>query len=456
MQINDLFNPALLNKYNINGPRYTSYPTALEFSEQIEPDLLSCAYQSSSAKALSVYIHIPFCHSLCYYCGCNKVVTRHQNKADEYLDYLEQEVVMRAQVMTAKPLQQIHLGGGTPSFLDLAQMQRLITLMHTHFSVAQTAEISIEVDPRRIDTSYIEGLAELGFNRISFGVQDINERVQQAINRIQSTTHIAELVDCAKRVGFKSVNLDLIYGLPHQTSETFADTIDAAIAMQPARVSLFSYAHLPSRFAAQRKIKDEWLPDAATKTALMRLAMEKFVAAGYELIGMDHFAKPDDELAIAQREGALHRNFQGYTTQGDLDLLGLGVSSISSIGNAYGQNPKQLKEYYAALDAQSSLTEKGCQLSSDDMIRRYTIQQLMCNLKLHFQDLDARFKIDSKTYFANEIQRLAPFVDDQIMHVDEHGIMVFEHARLLIRLICMQFDAYLKRDVARPQYSKVI
>lgn len=456
MQIQEMFNPALLNKYNVNGPRYTSYPTALEFNDDITPALLDNAASASTHDGLSLYVHIPFCHSLCFYCGCNKIVTRHQDKASRYLTYLEREMQRREAACARYTVHQLHLGGGTPSFLTLAQMADLMHALKKYFRFAEQAEISIEIDPRRVTEDYVTGLAALGFNRLSIGVQDVNYQVQEAINRVQSTSHIKTLVDAAHAAGFTSINLDLIYGLPHQTPDTFATTLAAVKAMSPERISLFSYAHLPARFAAQRKIKDEWLPDAETKTALMKQAMQSLTKAGYVLIGMDHFAKPDDELARAQDAGVLHRNFQGYTTQGDLDLLGLGVSSISAIGPAYGQNPKTLNEYYAAIDGNTALTVKGCQLSDDDMLRRDVIQSLMCNLSLSFADIESRFPVKVNDYFAEEISLLSEFERDGLLEIHADHIRVFEHARLLIRVICMTFDAYLKRSAHIQRYSRVI
>lgn len=456
MSISELFDPARMQKYNINGPRYTSYPTALEFGDITHATPVEHALEQSIATSVSLYIHIPFCHSLCYYCGCNKIVTRHNDKADRYLDYLAKEMAMRSNAFVGRKVEQIHLGGGTPSFLSERQQTRLMTLIKANFEVAEDAEVGIEIDPRRVTPQYLKHLSSLGYNRLSIGVQDTDYNVQEAINRVQSTSHIAHLVDYARAVGFKSVNLDLIYGLPHQTPETFASTLAAVKAMQPERISLFSYAHLPSRFAAQRKIKDEWLPKAAEKTALMKQAMESLTKIGYELIGMDHFALPDDELAIAQRNGELHRNFQGYTTRGDLDLLGLGVSSISAVGNAYLQNPKTLNDYYGQLDAGEELATRGVFLSASDLLRRYVIQQLMCNLSLQFAAVENRFAIDFTHHFDVELEALKEFEDDGLLEITPQGITVFPSARLFIRIICMTFDAYLRETAHQHRYSRVI
>ncbi|MDC8830735.1 oxygen-independent coproporphyrinogen III oxidase [Alteromonas gilva] len=456
MQTTDFFDPALISKYNLNGPRYTSYPTALEFNDSVNDTHLITAARNSPNDELSLYVHIPFCHSLCYYCGCNKIVTRHEEKADRYLDYLAKEITLRAAAFSHCRVQQLHLGGGSPSFLSAAQHQRLMTLLRTAFQFADEAQCSIEIDPRRVDNTYLSALADIGYRRLSIGVQDIDYKVQQAINRLQSTQHIADLITYARCVGFESVNLDLIYGLPHQTAETFNTTLAAVKAMDPERVSLFSYAHLPARFAAQRKIKDAWLPSPQTKLTLMKNAMQSLQQVGYQLIGMDHFAKANDELAVAQRDGVLHRNFQGYTTRGDLDLLGIGVSSISAVHNMYGQNPKTLNEYYAAIDAQTSLTCKGVMLSRDDMLRRDVIMQLMCNLNLAICDIESLWDINFNEYFAEAIDSLGPFIDDALVSVTRQHIKVVPRARLLIRTICMAFDAYLGKQVHRQRYSRVI
>ena len=379
MQTKEFFDKALLQKYNTSGPRYTSYPTALEFNSEFNDQALTTAIEKSPNRDLSLYVHIPFCHSLCYYCGCNKVITRHRDKADIYLDFLAEEISSRAPLFEDYTVKQLHWGGGTPSFLTQKQMTTLVSQLKERFNFADDVEMSIEVDPREVELDMADHLRKLGFNRISIGVQDIDRKVQETINRVQSTEFIEQLIARAKKVGFSSVNVDLIYGLPHQTTETFTKTLEKVKEMDVDRISLFSYAHLPSRFAAQRKLRDEWLPSTDEKFALMRLAIETLCEYGYEFIGMDHFAKPDDELAIAQRNGELHRNFQGYTTKGDCDLLGLGVSSISNIGNSYSQNLKDLQDYYRAIDDHKHAVDKGLTLVEDDNIRGYVIKELMCN-----------------------------------------------------------------------------
>jgi len=456
MQINQFFDSQLLKKYNTSGPRYTSYPTALEFNTEFSDQALTAAIEKSEHRNLSLYVHIPFCHSLCYYCGCNKVITRHRDKADIYLDFLEKEIISRAPLFKDYKVNQLHWGGGTPSFLTKAQMTKLVNSLKQHFNFSDEMEMSIEVDPREIELDMADHLYSLGFNRISIGVQDIDRKVQETINRVQSTEFIEQLIHRAKRVGFKSVNVDLIYGLPHQTPETFAKTLAKVKAIDVDRISLFSYAHLPSRFAAQRKLRDEWLPNSDQKFALMRQAIETLCEYGYEFIGMDHFAKPDDELAIAQRSGELHRNFQGYTTRDESDLLGLGVSSISNIGRSFSQNTKDLKTYYSDVDNHQHALEKGLTLSEDDVIRGYVIKSLMCNLYLDKSAVNAEFGIDFDHYFADDLPSLETFIHDGLLVNTDQDITIAPKARLLIRNICMTFDTYMKKHLNQQRFSRVI
>lgn len=457
MPVINFFDQTLLNKYDTNGPRYTSYPTALEFTENFSNHELEQAGQLNPDQELSLYIHIPFCHSLCYYCGCNKIVTRNSDKADLYLDYLNKEIISRSHVFSTRPIRQIHLGGGTPSFLNHTQLARLVNTLKEHFNFIDDIEMSIEVDPREIEVELIDHLSALGFNRLSIGVQDTNKKVQEAINRPQSTEFIQQFIQRAKQVGFSSVNIDLIYGLPHQSTETFTVTLNEVIEqLDPDRISLFSYAHMPQAFAAQRKIKDEWLPKADDKFALMKLAIDSLCDNGYELVGMDHFAKPADELAVAQNKGQLHRNFQGYTSKGDCDILGLGVSAISSVGDVYSQNTKGLKEYYQKIDMHEHAVVKGLKLCKDDQIRRAVIKELMCNLFLHKAHIEQCFEINFDEYFAAELASLDPFIKDRLVINAESSIQVSPKARLLIRNICMSFDAYLKRHLNQQRFSRVI
>jgi len=456
MQATQFFDNALLKKYNTSGPRYTSYPTALEFHDKFQHDHLVQAIEASPNRELSLYVHIPFCHSLCYYCGCNKVITRHRDKADTYLEFLAQEIASRAPLFKDYTVKQLHWGGGTPSFLRHEQITRLVELLKEQFTFADQVEMSIEIDPREIEMNLAEHLYSLGFNRLSIGVQDIDEKVQQTINRVQSTEFIENFIAHAKKVGFKSINIDLIYGLPHQNIETFTRTLNKAHEMDVDRISLFSYAHIPSRFAAQRKLRDEWLPSVDEKFALMKLAIEKLCGFGYDFIGMDHFAKPEDELSIAQKAGNLHRNFQGYTTKGGCDLLGLGVSSISAIGNSFSQNTKDLQDYYKAIDTQAHAHVKGVSLSSDDIIRGEVIRELMCNLYVDKNKINQKFAIDFDEYFSEDLPLLQTFINDGLLSNTTNEIRVDQKARLLIRNICMSFDAYMKQHLNKQRFSRVI
>ncbi len=456
MQATQFFDSALLKKYNTSGPRYTSYPTALEFHDQFKHDHLVQAIEASPNRELSLYVHIPFCHSLCYYCGCNKVITRHRDKADTYLEFLAEEIASRAPLFKDYTVKQLHWGGGTPSFLRHEQITKLVELLKEKFTFADQVEMSIEIDPREIEMDLAEHLYSLGFNRLSIGVQDIDEKVQQTINRVQSTEFIENFIAHAKEVGFKSINIDLIYGLPHQTIDTFTRTLNKAHEMDVDRISLFSYAHIPARFAAQRKLRDEWLPSVDEKFALMKLAIEKLCDFGYDFIGMDHFAKPQDELSIAQKDGTLHRNFQGYTTKGNCDLLGLGVSSISAIGNSFSQNTKELQDYYKAIDKQAHAHVKGVSLSTDDIIRGEVIRELMCNLYVDKAKISAKFDINFDEYFAEDLPLLETFINDGLVSNTSESIQVVQKARLLIRNICMSFDAYMKQHVNKQRFSRVI
>ena len=444
-----------IKKYAQHAPRYTSYPTALKFGS-VPDDVLETASIYCGADALSLYIHIPFCEKLCYYCGCNKIITRHNHKADDYLNYLAKEIDIKKPLYEGKKIVSIHLGGGSPSFLSSEQHARLMHLIKTHFIVSTTAEMSIELDPRNVTADYLSDLYSLGYNRVSFGVQDINLDVQNTINRVQSTAHIANLVFEAKSLGYTSVNLDLIYGLPRQTLETFNTTLVAVKAMSPDRISLFSYAHLPERFAAQRKIPNELLPTSEQKAALHQLAVESLCKTGFVMIGLDHFAKPNDALALAKNDNVLHRNFQGYTTLKECDLLGLGVSAISTIGNAYGQNPKELKSYYSKIDNQESLTEKGVTLTRDDQIRRDVIMSLMCNLYLSKAAIENKYGIIFNDYFYDELSALAPLQDDGLIQLNRDHIRVPSAARIYIRAICARFDAYLNHEQQESRYSNAI
>ncbi|MBO2558883.1 oxygen-independent coproporphyrinogen III oxidase [Shewanella algae] len=447
---------SMIEKYNYSGPRYTSYPTALEFDDSFtEGDLLSAIAGSKSDK-LSLYIHIPFCAKLCYYCGCNKVITRHQHKADQYIEYLAAEIVKRAPLFKHYTVTQMHWGGGTPTFLNPEQIIKLSSLLKSHFNFAEQGEYSIEVDPREIELSMLDALKEAGFNRISIGVQDFNKEVQVAVNREQDEDFIFALIKKAKEMGFVSTNVDLIYGLPHQTPETFAETIQRILDLSPDRLSVFNYAHLPARFAAQRKIKDEHLPSPQQKLDMLHQTIKTLTGAGYQYIGMDHFAKPDDELAKLQREGRLHRNFQGYTTQEECDLLGLGVSSISQIGDCYAQNQKDIRPYYEAIDDQGHALWKGCKLNRDDEIRRAVIKQLICHFELDMAKMEQQLGIQFEEYFAEDLKLLQTFIDDKLVNIENRQISISPTGRLLIRNICICFDVYFREKARQQQFSRVI
>ncbi|MGB5855635.1 MAG: oxygen-independent coproporphyrinogen III oxidase [Oceanisphaera sp.] len=451
-----VWDQALIEKYNYSGPRYTSYPTALEFNDAFGMTQLKAAAGRYPERPLSLYVHIPFCHKLCYYCGCNKVITRHQSKADPYLDYLELEIKRLAPMFAGRTVTQLHWGGGTPTFLTEPQIRRLNSLLRQHFNFAEQGEYSIEIDPRKIELSILEVLKELGFNRISLGVQDFNKAVQKMVNRDQDNDFIKALVNRAAELGFRSTNLDLIYGLPLQTPASFQHTLKEIVALKPARLSVFNYAHLPSRFAAQRKLNEADMPTPANRLLMLEQSINFLTEQGYQFIGMDHFALPDDSLAIAQNEGKLHRNFQGYTTQGECDLLGLGVSAISMIGDAYSQNKKDLKEYYAQLDTLGHAQTVGYALNEDDCLRRDLIKTLICSFELDFAPLEQQYNIRFMDYFAEDLKLLQTFIDDELVTLSDTAIKVTLKGELLIRNICMCFDVHLRQQARMQQFSRVI
>ncbi|MDO6500268.1 oxygen-independent coproporphyrinogen III oxidase [Photobacterium sanguinicancri] len=451
-----IWDQALIEKYNYSGPRYTSYPTALEFHEDFTEAAFDSACVQNPDRKLSLYVHIPFCHKLCYYCGCNKIITRHQHKADQYLDVLEQEIRQRGKTMGQRQVSQLHWGGGTPTFLTKPQVTRLMTILREQFNFDADAEISIEVDPREIELDMLDHLRSEGFNRLSIGVQDFNKEVQKLVNREQDEEFIFAMVQRATDLGFRSTNLDLIYGLPKQNQALFAETLKQVLEMKPGRLSVFNYAHMPSLFAAQRKIKDEDLPEAKEKLAMLQDTIATLTGEGYQFIGMDHFALPDDELAVAQREGILHRNFQGYTTQGDCDLLGFGVSAISMIGDCYAQNQKELKAYYADVNDHHHALWRGVGLDADDLLRREVIKALICNFQLDKKAIEAEFNLDFDSYFAEDLALLKTFINDELVTVSDDLIFVELKGRLLIRNICMCFDKYLRDRARQQQFSRVI
>jgi len=448
---------ALINKYNVSGPRYTSYPTALSLNEGYDKHDLISAVESSQSRSLSLYVHIPFCSQLCYYCGCNKIITRHQSKADTYIDFLAKEIAAQAPLFKHYSVEQLHLGGGTPTFLTPQQMKRLITLLEQHFNFTSTTERGIEVDPRSLAENMLVDLRMLGFNRVSFGIQDFNDDVQLAVNRPQHADTVKPLITQARELGFKSINADMIYGLPLQTPDSFKQTIEQLIELSPDRVSVFNYAHLPERFAAQRKIKEHDLPNAHDKLTMFKNTLEQMTQAGYQFIGMDHFAKADNELAIAQNEGQLHRNFQGYTTHGNCDLLGLGASSISQIGTAILQNKKELKHYYHSIETQSGCAlSKGMHLTHDDVIRADAIKQLICQFELNIDEFAKKYHIEFDTYFAEALVSLKPLIDDNMVIIENNHVSVTPRGNLFIRIICMCFDAHLQNKINATRFSRVI
>jgi len=456
------FDTDLIRRYDTSGPRYTSYPTAVQFTEEFgEDEYREWARRSNEAEGrrpLSLYFHIPFCNTVCFYCACNKVITANRKRAQPYLDRLYQEIRMQAELFDAgRPVEQLHWGGGTPTFISREQMRELMAVTREHFRLLDddSGEYSIEIDPREADAGTIALLRELGFNRISLGVQDFDPRVQKAVNRIQSEAETRAVLEAARREGFKSTSVDLIYGLPLQSVDSFAETLEKVIDMEPARLSVFNYAHLPEMFKPQRQINAEELPSPDEKLAILGYTIERLTRAGYVYIGMDHFARPDDELAVAQREGTLYRNFQGYSTHADCDLVGLGATSIGKVGDSYSQNLKVLDDYYARIDEGRLPVFRGTSLSADDLLRRDVITQLICNFTLDFAAIEARHGIVFKEYFARDLEALKPFQDDGLLELDGQGIRVLPRGRLLIRNICMQFDRYLRESRER-RFSKVI
>ncbi|WP_337263299.1 MULTISPECIES: oxygen-independent coproporphyrinogen III oxidase [unclassified Serratia (in: enterobacteria)] len=447
---------ALIQKYNYSGPRYTSYPTALEFNQSYDDVAFKRAAARYPERPLSLYVHIPFCHKLCYFCGCNKLVTRQTHKADEYLAVLAREIAARAPLFAGRKVNQMHWGGGTPTYLSKQQISRLMATLRQHFDFLPDAEMSIEVDPREIELDVLDHLRAEGFNRLSMGVQDFNKEVQRLVNREQNEDFIFALIARAKALGFNSTNIDLIYGLPKQTPESFAFTLQRVAELNPDRLSVFNYAHLPNLFAAQRKIKDADLPSAQQKLDILQQTIASLTESGYQFIGMDHFARPNDELAVAQREGKLHRNFQGYTTQGDSDLLGLGVSAISMLGDSYAQNQKELKVYYADVQERGNALWRGLAMTEDDCLRRDVIKTLICNFQLSYQPIEQQYGITFADYFTPDLELLAPFERDGLVVRDEQGIRVTPRGRLLIRNICMCFDIYLRKQARTQQFSRVI
>jgi len=457
------FDPALIARYDVAGPRYTSYPTAPQFQAEFDESALRAVIRASNEepipRPLSLYVHVPFCMSPCFYCGCNRVITRDIAQGDRYLERLYREIGLVAPLFDRdRPVRQLHFGGGTPNFLDASRMRELMESLARHFSFSHEPgrEYGIEIDPRYANGEYMRELGRLGFNRVSVGIQDFDPQVQRAVNRVQSFDETREVIDAARDAGFRSASVDLIYGLPRQSLDGFSRTLDQVVALNPDRVAVYGYAHLPEMFKPQRQIDAAELPDAATRLALFGRALERLSEAGYVYIGMDHFARVDDELAQAQRCGSLQRNFQGYSTHGDCDIIGLGVSAIGRIGDSYSQNARDLIGYYAALDAGRLPVVRGLQLDEDDLIRRALINELMCHGELDKQRFGAHHRLLFDEYFARDRQRLAPLVADGLVQEDAQAIVVTSRGRLLLRIIAMCFDAWLGDAAQTPRYSRVI
>lgn len=465
-QANLLWDESLIKRYDLAGPRYTSYPTAPQFKEDFNFDDWRAAMEQSntSNSALSLYFHIPFCATVCYYCGCNKVITANRQRAIPYLNALKQEITFQAQFINPNRLvKQLHWGGGTPTYLSDEQMQELMDHINAHFHLApdNQGEYSIEVHPQTVSPERLKVLRTLGFNRLSIGVQDFAPEVQKAVNRFNNETEVQNLIAASRALGFASVSLDLIYGLPLQTETGFADTLDKVIRMRPDRLSLFNYAHMPHMFKVQKQIDAAQLPSAQVKLAILHNSIEQLLKAGYEYIGMDHFALPSDELSKAQKNGTLHRNFQGYTTGADYDLLGFGVSSINSLADTYAQNEKDLQAYIDAVNEGRLPIIKGYKLSQDDRLRRAVINALACQFELRIAALEQQWGIRFAKYFCEELHQLKGFAEDGLIKLSDTHIQVTASGRLLVRSICMCFDKYLRKAKTQaanntPRYSRII
>nr|WP_319566154.1 oxygen-independent coproporphyrinogen III oxidase [uncultured Rhodoferax sp.] len=454
---------SLIRQYDVSGPRYTSYPTADRFVEAFtSQDYIQALEQRRSGAAamvlpLSLYIHIPFCESLCYYCACNKIITKHHDRSAAYLKYLGREVDLHIQHMGAgQVVSQLHLGGGSPTFMSDSELRELMVILRRNFTLTPGGEYSIEIDPRTIDASRLDTLAELGFNRLSFGVQDFDPVVQKAVHRVQPAEQVFTLVEAARQRGFESINVDLIYGLPEQTIESVNRTLAQINQLKPDRIALYAYAHLPERFKPQRRISSVAIPNAASKISMLTNSMAALIAAGYVYIGMDHFALPNDSLAVAKRQGRLHRNFQGYSTQPDCDMIGLGVSSIGRVGATYSQNAKTLEDYYDYLDQGLFPVVRGLALTRDDLVRRAVIMALMCQGRLSFESIELAYLINFRQYFVKEMEIIQSQVAQGLVEVEESGIKVTDKGWFFVRAVAMVFDRYLQSDRTRAKFSKIL
>ena len=451
----------LIRRFDQHGPRYTSYPTADRFVESFD----AAAYESwlarrnvgAIARPLELYLHLPFCSTLCFYCGCNKIITRDRAKGVTYLKYLYEEIALQANALgDDTKVAHMHWGGGTPNFFSLEQIGELTGQLRGHFDFDLDGEYSIELDPRTVDGAYVAGLAGYGFNRVSIGVQDFDPEVQRAVHRIQSEAQTLDVIRAARENAFRSVNVDLIYGLPKQSLVSFERTLERVVSAEPDRIAVYNYAHLPNIFKPQRRIQESDLPAPETRLKLLALAIRWLNAAGYQYIGMDHFAKTTDALAVAQRKGLLHRNFQGYSTHADCDLLGLGVSAIGNIGPTYNQNFRTLEDYYNSLDNNTLPVMRGIELSADDLVRRAVIGALMCHFKLSKESFATSYLIDFDKYFATELDDLREMEELGLLELESDAITISPKGRLLVRNIAMVFDRYLRQDRERRRYSRVI
>lgn len=455
-----IWDSSLISKYDLAGPRYTSYPTAPQFNESISKIALIDKMMKPSDKALSLYFHIPFCAHLCYYCACNKIVTKQYEKGAEYVELLGEEMRLRSLMLDhSRKVTQLHFGGGTPTFLTEDLIKTLFKTINQHFNLLNdgSQDYSIEIDPREVSSSKLKLLTEMGINRISIGVQDFDNKVQETINRVQPFETVSQLVEDARAMNIKSINFDLIYGLPYQSLDGFRDTLDKVIALSPDRISLFNYAHLPERFRSQKRIPEESLPIPDIKLQILRMSIDYLIDAGYEYIGMDHFAKPNDSLTQAQKQGLLQRNFQGYTTHADTDLVAFGVSAISDLNGVYIQNHTDLSSYRNSIEKGQLAISRGYISNCDDRIRHQVIMTLMSQFELNTHIIEQQNNIRFFKYFSTEIERLAPMIEDGMIEIQDNGmqtiIKVTERGRLLIRCICMLFDKYLNKNI---KYSKVI
>jgi len=449
--------PALLRRFDVPGPRYTSYPTADRFVEAFGADAyVHWLEQRPAHVPMSLYVHLPFCDTVCYYCGCNKIATKKRERIVPYLEALALEADLVRSHLANSRIEQLHLGGGTPTMLNEAELTSLMEMLDARFPRAADGEYGIEVDPRSTDSAKVRTLGALGFNRMSVGVQDFDPAVQRAVNRLQGFDITAATIEAARTAGFRSINLDLIYGLPKQTPSSFARTLEQVLRLAPDRVALYHYAHLPERFPAQRRIDVAALPSAAQKMTILREAIERLGAAGYQYIGMDHFARPEDDLARAQREGRLHRNFQGYSTRAECDLVGLGVSAISRIGPTFAQNDRTLETYYEAVRHGELPIVRGVLLERDDLVRRAVIMALMCHFEVAKESIATAHLIEFDSYFARELAALEEFVEAGLVNVDDEWISVRPAGRMLIRAIAMVFDRYLRQDERARRYSRVV